>query len=485
MAIVLQNVELRKVDLTTRMPFRYGITTLTEVPQLLVFADFVIDGQISRGVAADVLPPKWFTKQPEALVADEIEEMLGVIRTSCDVALKLSSRESIFEWWQTLYQGVTDHPQLQTTPPLLRGFGSSLLERTAIDAFCRQKNLPFHATARSNLLGMQLDELHPCLEALSLADLLPHAPQPRMAIRHTVGLVDPLTDADISDEDRVTDGLPQSLERNLVEYGIKYLKIKVPYDLDEAVARLSQIANLVERTNREIKFTLDGNECFRDAHEFREFWAALCGNKQLAKFIDRRLIALEQPLHRDVALSDDTQREFHSWHDRPRMIIDESDGDLSSLQRALDIGYHGTSYKNCKGVFKGLANGCLLRYLNKTRNTNAYIATGEDLANLGPVALLQDLAVGATLGFEHMERNGHHYFAGLSAFPAEFNDGAIRHHDDLYRKHHTPRGTFATLLIEQGDISLESINKAPFGYALDLDNNLLDGVELQNHFRLD
>ena len=44
--------------------------------------------------------------------------------------------------------------------------------------------------------------------------------------------------------------------------------------------------------------------------------------------------------------------------------------------------------------------------------------SGEDLVNIGPVALLQDLAVSATLGVTSIERNGHHYFAGLSAFPS-------------------------------------------------------------------
>jgi len=43
---------------------------------------------------------------------------------------------------------------------------------------------------------------------------------------------------------------------------------------------------------------------------------------------------------------------------------------------------------------------------------NEVVLTGEDLCNLGPVAFLQDLAMMALLGIEHVERNGHHYFAG-------------------------------------------------------------------------
>jgi hypothetical protein len=51
---------------------------------------------------------------------------------------------------------------------------------------------------------------------------------------------------------------------------------------------------------------------------------------------------------------------FDSWPEAPPMIIDESDAELTSLRRALELGYRGTSHKNCKGVFKGLANRCLV-----------------------------------------------------------------------------------------------------------------------------
>ena len=60
--------------------------------------------------------------------------------------------------------------------------------------------------------------------------------------------------------------------------------------------------------------------------------------------------------------------------------------------------------------------------------------SGEDLANIGPVALLQDLAVVASLGVRSVERNGHHYFAGLSAFPRAVQQQILTHHGDLYER---------------------------------------------------
>ena len=92
---------------------------------------------------------------------------------------------------------------------------------------------------------------------------------------------------------------------------------------------------------------------------------------------------------------------------------------LDSLPRALEVGYVGTSHKNCKGVFKGVANACLLSMLNRRQEEAGYLLTAEDLSNVGPVALLQDLAVVSQLGPGHAERNGHHYFRGLAALPAD------------------------------------------------------------------
>ena len=123
------------------------------------------------------------------------------------------------------------------------------------------------------------------------------------------------------------------------------------------------------------------------------------------------------------------------------MIIDEADASLADLPRALALGYAGTSHKNCKGLLKGLANAMLLRRCGG-------ILSGEDLSNIGPVALLQDLAVMAALGVPHVERNGHHYFCGTSMWPAETGDSLCAAHPGLYER----RGDFAALRIQDGSL---------------------------------
>jgi hypothetical protein len=147
------------------------------------------------------------------------------------------------------------------------------------------------------------------------------------------------------------------------------------------------------------------------------------------------------------------------------MIIDESDGELGSLPRALELGYRGASHKNCKGVFKGIANRCLLAQRTQLDPRRKWIMSGEDLCGVGPVAVLQDLAVQAALGNASVERNGHHYVAGLSGFTEEFQEAMLFAHPDLYQP---SSAGWPTLRIRGGELALSSINRAPLGVGTEL-----------------
>jgi hypothetical protein len=149
----------------------------------------------------------------------------------------------------------------------------------------------------------------------------------------------------------------------------------------------------------------------------------------------------------------------------PPMIIDESDAEIDSLQKALALGYAGTSHKNCKGICKGIANRCLVLALASDHQNTRFLMSGEDLANTGPVALLQDLAVQAVLGIESVERNGHHYFCGLKVFPRAWWDPLARAHPDLYT---IENGGWPRVMVRGGMMAVGTINSAPFGCNFEL-----------------
>ncbi len=466
MKIQVISTDLHLHNVRLRMPFRYGIVTVTECPHLFVRVLLDVDGQRVWGIAADSLPNKWFTKDPNTTYEADIQDMLKVIGSACDIAVAGGAHDSLFALWEQLYQAQYAWAGGYGFPPLLTGFGVSLVERAVIDAFCRQQRVPFSRIVRENRMGIRLGRIHEELSGAGPADFLPPQPLRQIMVRHTVGLTDPLTDGDISAEDRVSDGLPQPLDECIRTYGLTYFKIKLWGDMARDAQRVKQVARIIgENAGSAFAFTLDGNENFKAVEPFREFWTSLTSDPSLASFL-RSLIFIEQPLHRSVALNDDAMREFAAWTHRPPTIIDESDGTLTTARQAVEFGYVGTSHKNCKGIIKGIANACMLESRRRKDRSRRYELSAEDLANVGPVALMQDLCVVANLGITHAERNGHHYFKGLSMFPRAVEEEVVAAHPDTYHRH---AGGFAALRIERGVLGIGSIVDHAFGVAANID----------------
>ncbi|MBI4658379.1 MAG: hypothetical protein HY735_05970 [Verrucomicrobia bacterium] len=458
-SINIQSCEIYLTNLQTRMPFKYGIATMTKVPHAFVRVRADVDGKMSLGISGDLLPPKWFTKDPDKPVIDEIFEMMRVIRHAATTSVGLRG-ESVFDAWRQLYRLQEEWGRGERLPPLLAHFGTSLVERALIEAACRAAGRPFAEMVRTNRLGIRLGEIHAALRAKAPADLLPDRPLERITIRHTVGLVDPLLDDHIQAADRLHDGLPQSLAASIRLYGLRHFKIKVTGHLDHDLDRLEQIARLLEQGAKpDYRFSLDGNEQFKTLADFRTFWEAVQTRASLRDFL-KHLLFVEQPLHRDVALQPAVGALFSQWPLRPPVIIDESDGSLDSLPAAMSLGYAGTSHKNCKGVFKGIANRCLLRLREQEDPRNRWIMSGEDLGSIGPVAVIQDLTAMAALGIESVERNGHHYFSGLSMFSAEIQRQVLEAHQGLYL---ASESGWPRLKIEDGWIDVAGLNQSPFG----------------------
>lgn len=462
MTIRILHGDIHLHDLRTRMPFRYGIVTLTETPHAFVRLTAEISGRPFVGLAADNLPPKWFTKDPARMLDDEIAEMLQVIEHALELAAGLEG-DSLFEVWQKHYRAQAAWGKSAGLPPLLSQFGTTLIERCLIEAYCRSAKGTFAELVRTNDFGIRFGDIHPSLKGCNPVDLLPPRPLEQIIARHTIGLVDPLEDGDIQAAERLDDGLPQSLTACIRTYGLRHFKIKVSGNSEADRERLMRIAGLLEQhAAADYAFNLDGNENFRTIAAFRAFWEEVRRLPELQGFWEH-LLFVEQPWHRDVALNSDVA-DLSSWPDCPPVIIDESDGELGSFAQALQLGYAGTSHKNCKGIFKSIAHACLVE--QRRRDGRPAVLSGEDLTNLGPVALMQDLAVCASLGIGSVERNGHHYFAGLSQFPATVQRQVLDAHGDLY---HASRAGWPTLTITEGALSVHSLIAAPFGVALDLD----------------
>ncbi len=451
----------------TRFPFRYGISSMTWVPHLLVTAELVSDGQKARGIAADGLPPKWFSKNPDTRFSSDLVEMLEVIRHAAETAVGASARPRPYTaWWRDLYDEQTRWAQQRSLPGLLAGFGTSLMERAVLDALCRSHQQPLHALLRSGELVADLGAARPELAGLAPAAFLPAQPLPTVIARHTVGLADWLTEAEVPAAERVHDGLPQSLEACVLAYGLDHFKIKLSGQLETDQERLRGIVRVLASSATENwRCTLDGNEAFSSLAAFQDYYERLRAVPALGECLGPRLLFVEQPLRRDISLAEETGAVLARWPDAPPLLLDEGDGDLAALPEALRLGYSGVSHKNCKGILKGLANAAIIWQANVGGGPPRFVS-GEDLMNTAPVALTQDLAMQALLGVPHVERNGHHYTRGLSMWPEAVQEAALRAHPDLLRRHEQG---FPTLDLRAGRLNLGSVNAAPFGCGLGLE----------------
>ena len=460
MSLSVTDTTFRVVELETRMPFHFGNVAVTEIPKVFLRLEVEIDGERQRGTSMGGLIPGWFYKDPDMGLSEGLSNMMETFRSAADAAVELDPRPEAFAFWRALYDRQRNWASGTDHPPLLWGYGVSMVEQALIDAVCRHRGESFATAVRENTLGIDLGSVYEELEDAEPADLLPEEPRRSTAVRHTVGLDDPLTDVDLTANERLDDGLPQTLAEYVREDGVLRFKIKLSADRERDADRLARIADLLSDLGlSEYRCTVDANEGYDSAGEFKRQWEAHAGDPALATIFER-LDYVEQPLARDDAFTPETRAVFTEWDAAPPIIIDESDGVLDSAGTALEYGYAGTSHKNCKGVFKGIANACLVAQRNRTDPSREYVISAEDLTTVGPIELLQDLAVTATIGATHVERNGHHYFRGLNAFPSAVQDRVLESHGDLYEQH---AEGFPTLDVESGSIELESVVAAPFG----------------------
>lgn len=465
-AFRVEDFRFHVLPMRTRFPFRYGIASLDWLPHLVVSVDVIVDGERSRGVTSEGLPPKWFTKGLRTTFEEDLAEMIAAIQNAARIGRLAGRAEGHFgDWWRSVQDEQTAWAGVRGVEPLLAGLGVSMVERAVLDGLCRAMKRPLHELMRAGMIIPDLGVVRNPLSGVSVAEVLAANPKEAVIARHTVGLGDWIREEEVQSSGWVDDGLPASLEACITTYGLTHFKIKLCGDLESDKERLGRVfETLVEKAGPNWKCTLDGNEAFLRMEAFREFYEVLSDDPRLKESLGRVLF-VEQPLRRDVCLDEEVSRTLSTWNKAPAVLLDEGDGDLGAWMKALELGYRGVSHKNCKGILKGMANLAVVQQANGLDGGQRFVS-GEDLANVGPVALNQDLAVQAMLGVGHVERNGHHYFRGLSMWAPEVQGIVMETHGDLYSRH---EAGFPTLKIRGGMMGLASVNAAPFGCALGLD----------------
>ena len=421
-------IELFERDVRLRMPFRFGVVTLTESPQAFVRARIRLeDGRESEGAAAELLAPKWFDKDPALSNEDNYDQLRASLGRAREQVLAHEARTA----WAHASPG----------KGLVENYGPALIDRALLDALCRALGVSFYRAVQTNLVGAGN------FEGMDLGSFFATL-KPRVAIaaRHTVGLVDPITAADQTA--RVGDGLPETLEEVAARYGHRYFKLKVGGDMRADVERLAAIASVLDRIADPYHVSLDGNEQYEDMQGVAALWAAMKAEPRLRRLVDSVLF-VEQPVKRSRALERNVE-----GIDKP-VIIDESDDSLDAFPRAKALGYRGVSSKTCKGLYKSLINRARCAAWNeKIGSDPIFFMSGEDLTIQAGLALQQDTALVSLLGLTHLERNGHHYVNGMAGLPQAEQDAFLAAHPDLYERSHGA----VRVRIAEGMLSIGSLD---------------------------
>jgi hypothetical protein len=457
----LEAAECYERSVKLRLPFRFGVITMTEATQAVLQVNISLpDGRSGTGIAAETLAPKWFDKNP-GLTDDQ---NIAQLRQAIEIAINLYCRRGTaapFALYVDTYPDQIAAGASLGLNALVASYGPALLDRAIIDALGHILGLSFAEMITANVAGMAATALTLDLQGFDLANFLATLrPRESINVRHTVGLVDPITSADQTESQRVKDGLPETLEEVARYYGCRYYKLKVGGDIKADIERLKQIAAVLDHETGDYHATLDGNEQYDSVEGICELWHRITETPELAHLAEAVLF-IEQPIKRAFALNQSVEK----LASERALIIDESDGELNSFPSAVKLGYSGVSSKTCKGFYKSLLNAARVAHINGKAGRNAYFMSGEDLTTWGGASVQQDLALVSLLGLTHVERNGHHFIDGMCFAPEHEQRAFVAAHPDLYVRENGP----ARLRISGGRLQLGSLGCPGFAVGADMD----------------
>jgi hypothetical protein len=438
----------RPVDL--RLPFRFGSATLTRTIQTFVRARIAFpDRRESFGATAELMVPKWFDKDPALSNEDNVDQLRYALAIARDAYLGDARPRSAFGHFAANFEECVSEGAHRGLPALAAQFGPAEVDRAILDAVCRALGVSFQNAVRSNLIGFDAAAAAPDLAGFdSFGMLAGLTARETIAVRHTVGLLDIVH----GHPRRAGDGLPESLEEVVAVYRPSWFKLKLGGDIDSDIARLVEIASLLDRSLG-YRVTLDGNEQLSDPAQLEVLLDGILAEPRLRR-LSAAIAFIEQPFARACAFDFDARRIARRF----ALLIDESDASMDAFPRSRALGYTGVSSKSCKGLYKSLVNLARCRRWNADEGASRYFLSAEDLTTQAGLSVQQDLALAALLGIDHVERNGHHYVNGMAGAPQAEQHAFIAAHPDLYERSH---GT-VRLAIRDGTLALGSLGCAGF-----------------------
>jgi len=314
----------------------------------------------------------------------------------------------------------------EAIPKLCTLVTASPFDAAIHDAFGKIHQRSTYGTYGPDLLPNDLSQyLGAEYKGLWLNQFILASPKASLPIYHSVGALDPLTDADVKKP--VGDGLPETLGQWIAYSGIDHIKIKLNGDdLHWDVNRVTSIHAVTSETQdkRGVKdwyYSLDFNERCRNVGYLLAFIHRV---KEKSPSAFSRIQYIEQPTARDLQAN--RTNVMHQAAKLVPVVIDESLTGLDMLMLAREMGYTGAALKACKGQSQAML-------MAAAGQNNKMFLCVQDLTCPG-ASLIQSAGIAAHVpGVAGIEANAREYVPSANRdwsrrFPGIFDirDGRMR-----------------------------------------------------------
>ena len=137
MRFSVKEIGLYERDVKFRLPFRYGVVTLTQAPQAFVRATIETEkGVRGTGGAAEMLAPKWFDKDRTLTNEQNFDQLRNSLFMARDSYLA-AEPNTAFGHSIDIYGPQIAIGAVTGLNSLVACYGPALIDRAVLDALCR------------------------------------------------------------------------------------------------------------------------------------------------------------------------------------------------------------------------------------------------------------------------------------------------------------------------------------------------------------
>lgn len=404
---------------SARVPYKFGNALLREITRAEVRVR-VADrsGRTAVGVGTMFLSHLWAWPGGVPTLAEKDAAMRTATSAFCRT---LFGSSTVAHPVDLFLDAATSFDSIAGSMPRLAMLNCASPADAALhDAFGRLHGLNVYETYGPKFMRRDLASYlgDDCLRGRFIADAL-EPPSSRVAIFHTVGGLDALTESDVHD-DAPRDGLPNSLEQWIARDGLRSFKVKLGgRDLPADVDRMLAIWDVVgRRASSPVELSIDPNEQCESPAYLVELLERV---RSRAPAAYDAVVLIEQPTARDL------MKDRHDLRPLARLkptLIDESLTGPADLDVARELGWSGVVLKACKCQTLTLLTAAKAAALGMPMCV-------ADLTN-PDVALLQSVGLAARLPvMAGVEANCRQFFPAALDRVARDHEPAVRVRDGM------------------------------------------------------